>query len=217
MAFCLRQYWKLKRTQLATGISMQAKLADLKLKIEHAMATLPDKCVKPPPELLDLSKSADRSKPRQAVSFLRAVCKQAWEQRRIFLSNQEQLAADQDDTKRERILHSIRRAEARRKMFKMFRWATKPVDDSGIHMVRVPKDPTANPRDPTTKEWVDVLPTMESHTLDYLKQHFSMAKSTPFASEPSCPNVAMMASPPLQSKSSRALQICPTFQYQSRV
>ena len=72
------------------------------------------------------------------------------------------------------------------KMFKMFRWATKPSDDSGIHMVRVPKDPTANPRDPATKEWVDVHdpPTMESHTLDYLKQHFSMAKSTPFASEP---------------------------------
>ena len=88
-------------------------------------------------------------------------------------------------TQRERILHSIRRAEARLTMFKMFRWATKPSDDSGILMVRVPKDPTANPRDPATKEWVDVHdpPTMESHTLDYLKQHFSMAKSTPFASD----------------------------------
>ena len=49
VAFCLRQYWKLKRTQLATGISMQAKLTNLQLEIENAMATLPDKCVKPPP------------------------------------------------------------------------------------------------------------------------------------------------------------------------
>ena len=38
---------------------MQAKLADLKLEIDHAMATLPDKCVKPPPELLDLSQPAE--------------------------------------------------------------------------------------------------------------------------------------------------------------
>ena len=55
----------------------------------------------PAPLIPSMSKSADQSKPRQAVSFLRAVRKQAWEQRRIFLSNQEQLAADQDDTERE--------------------------------------------------------------------------------------------------------------------
>ena len=60
---------------------------------------------------------------------------------------------------------------------------SKPRSSSGISSIRVPCDPTANPKDPETvfRSVVDPL-EMENLLMEQSKKHFGQAADTPLAS-----------------------------------
>ncbi len=85
------------------------------------------------------------------------------------------------------ILKRIQRAEATSEVFKQCAAARGKTDAGGLSYVKVPVDPTRDPKDCTEKEdWRDVVEAKEVATAirERLQKHFSQAKDCNLTSEP---------------------------------
>ena len=121
---------------------------------------------------------------RQARRDRRDVLKTGKQQRKQFQDDKiKALQMASPSKPPEKVEKVFRNTLASKEMFRRVPTA-RPTSSSGISMIKVPIDPTADPKAPTTEFKSVVEPTeVERHILERNKIHFRQAKDTPLASQ----------------------------------
>jgi exonuclease III len=156
-------------SQLLTGFDMSGNISRLQQLL-------------PVPVPVSMSLVQTRKSLRDAQRHCRQTIMKARDLARIY--QDERITAKQlanPDKDAEQIAKDIRKRDATREMWRRIP-SSKPKSSGGISMIKVPTDPTANPKDPQTIFRSVVDPSeMEVLLLARNKTHFSQAKDTPLA------------------------------------
>jgi hypothetical protein len=119
---------------------------------------------------------------RKAYKLRRATRNDSFNLRQAFLEKlaEEEAAVNENSTK-EKILRSMRKTEAQRRMYKILHQYLKPDDRAGISQIDVP---VSIPGQDVTHKRVTVKEELDEALLPHFQKHFSQAEPTPFNQEP---------------------------------
>ncbi len=184
-AYLIRQYWELRLSIQRTNRDATVRLERLIKAIDHTINRFRPEDDDIPPPLLNKETSNPKPMFRLAKKFLRQCRKRAWELRTMYYATNTELAALQDEKRKEKALRKIREKEERERTFLLLK--IHSIDESdGVTQVQVPTNPLDNPREASTVDWTTVdEPKQLVETIhEWNSDHFSQAKNTPFMTAP---------------------------------
>eukprot|EP00978_Attheya_sp_CCMP212_P013060 scaffold32610_cov79-Attheya_sp.AAC.2 len=164
------KYWKLKLS--ATRISSNVEHIITELEIDLTDEDL-------------YQGDADRSihgQIRKVYKLRKQARNNSFKLRQDFLEKlaEEEAALNKNSTK-EKILRSIRRSEAQRRMYKILNQYLKPEDRAGISQIDIP---VVSPDGSNTLKRITIQEEMNEALLPHFRNHFRQAEPTPFNQEP---------------------------------
>eukprot|EP00978_Attheya_sp_CCMP212_P000099 scaffold186_cov32-Attheya_sp.AAC.2 len=166
----LVKYWTLKLS--ATRIASNVQDTLTKLEIELADTDL----IQGDPE------RSISGQIRKAYKLRREARNNSFKLRQDFLEKlAEEEATRNDNSTKEKILRSMRRSEAQRRMYKILNQYLKPDDRAGITQIDIPvESPDGNEK----FKRITIKEEMNEALLPHFRKHFRQAEPTPFNQEP---------------------------------
>eukprot|EP00978_Attheya_sp_CCMP212_P033779 scaffold138152_cov30-Attheya_sp.AAC.1 len=164
------KYWKLKLSATKVATNLEEVIA--KLEADQADEDI-------------YQGDKDRSimgQLRKAIKARKAVWNNSFKLRQAFLEKlaEEQAALSENSTK-EKIIQSMQRTEAQRRMYKILNQYLKPNEREGITQIDVPVNAEGEPEE---LKRITIKEEMNEALLPHFRKHFSQAQPTPFNQEP---------------------------------